>query len=290
MTLSLGVLIIGVYTANLASPEIGLTNELIEAHVRAYNCILGLLIFMAACLQNFRFSYVKHEQLHTEIGHKATTMVIGIYGNVAYFLLMIMMLLHGLQPYFGASTIGVFSMYSNLQPYVTTNGKDMNRHLFMPRAVSALQGKQIKILESTTSSTFLCAVVRQDRPEIRDQLSNEAGTESRINYTPAMHYHQVAIGNSFAECHDYESSEATLKFKPYLMTKSHFLQLLSAQRIDQLPSIVEFQDMTTNSVHTLHLPIANYDSISSLDNDIRTQSVLYTVPFFEDDPVACYTA
>jgi len=256
--------------------------------VMMYNCILALLIVVSAYLQNSQYSFlrIEHHKQYSEITANSTNMRIGFRVKTLYIMVLLVMFFHGLQPYFGASTMGVFSMYSNLQPYVTANGLQMNRHLFMPRAPSTLQGQHIKILESN-SSTFLCANLQQDKPEIRLSL-HEIGMSSTINYTPLMYLHQIAIGQTFDECHDYEKN-VTLIFKPYIMTKSHFYRLISAKRSDDPPSFVKFQDMSTSKVHTLlHPPINQQGSMMS--SNTRYENLLYTVPFFEEDPTSCYTA
>ena len=289
LTLSLSVVIIGVGLAANISYDEG-----IEFTVMVYNFIGALLIFIGAYLKRSRGSSNKRIERSSSGGQIQTSSSSinhhGLLNRAMYIIVLLLMFLHGLQPYFGLSTVGVFSMYSNLQPYVSKSSGEANRHFFMPRLSSQLQGHHIKVLEST-SSTFLCAAIQQDKPEIRDML-HDIGINSKFVYTPLMFFHRIAIGNSYEDCHYYDRT-AEMVFKPYTMTQSQFMRLALAKRSDDSPSTVKYQDMSTGDVHVLSLPVTDYDMNETFDIMLETfqiQSMAYTFPFYGEEPTLCYTA
>ena len=289
-TLCLSVVIISLGMANLPLETLCLGNEEIEVAVMIYNVIGAVLLVMSAYRQITGRSYIRMEQSEQDCQIQTSptsTIRHGLHVRLMYIMILLLMLLHGLQPYFGLSTIGVFSMYSNLQPYATTSNGETNKHFFMPRKQSQLQGHHVKVLEST-SSTFLCAAIQQDRPEIRSLL-HDIGINSTIVYTPLMYFHRIAIGNTFEDCHDYER-DVDLVFRPYMMTKTQFARLALAKRNEDSPSYVKYQDMQTNDINILHLPMKERESYPVFDENTWTESLLYTVPFYEEDPSLCYTA
>lgn len=79
-------------------------------------------------------------------------------------------------------------------------------------------------------------------------------------------------------------------FKPYTMTRTQFIRLALAKRSDDSPSTVKYQDMTTGDVNVLSLPVKGNDLNVIFDVTTWTERLIYSFPFYGEEPTLCYTA